>query len=267
MVTGEGNGPVNALDHALRPWIALTTVYPEIGKAFELIDFKVRILDQMQGTDAITRVLIETTDGTTALGSTVGVGPNLLEAAWEALTDSAISFGLRRHGELPADLSRARAPYAPAQMSGKCQARRAGCSRSVGSGGGTAGDPSGHGGPPGGAGEPAGRRIGGRRRPVRPRGGSGRADRRDLPQCCGGPGPRLPAVPSRSRMSSTACSWVGSDAGRGPASSTIRSRSRPVKGMPSASARLHAARRSRGAGAPGQMDESPASATAQASRS
>lgn len=96
VVTGEGNGPVNALDHALR--IALTTVYPEI-KAFELIDFKVRILDQMQGTDAITRVLIETTDGTTSW-STVGVGPNLLEAAWEALTDSAI-YGLIHAGVAP----------------------------------------------------------------------------------------------------------------------------------------------------------------------
>jgi 2-isopropylmalate synthase len=89
VVTGEGNGPVNALDHALR--LALTTVYPEISE-FELIDFKVRILDQMSGTDATTRVLIETTDGQRSW-STVGVGPNLLEAAWEALTDSAI-YGL-----------------------------------------------------------------------------------------------------------------------------------------------------------------------------
>ncbi|GIG22402.1 (R)-citramalate synthase [Cellulomonas chitinilytica] len=88
--TGEGNGPVNALDHALRQ--ALVRVYPEL-ESFELIDFKVRILDSMHGTDAITRVLIETTDGQTSW-STVGVGPNLLEAAWEALTDSAI-WGLR----------------------------------------------------------------------------------------------------------------------------------------------------------------------------
>lgn len=87
--TGEGNGPVNALDHALR--LALRRVYPEI-EAFELIDFKVRILDTEQGTDAITRVLIEMTDGATSW-STVGVGPNLIEAAWEALTDSAI-YGL-----------------------------------------------------------------------------------------------------------------------------------------------------------------------------
>ena len=58
--TGEGNGPVNALDHALRQ--ALVQVYPELEE-FELIDFKVRILDSMHGTDAVTRVLIEMTDG------------------------------------------------------------------------------------------------------------------------------------------------------------------------------------------------------------
>lgn len=94
--TGEGNGPVNALDHALRQ--ALMRVYPELG-SFELIDFKVRILDAMHGTDAVTRVLIETSDGQTSW-STVGVGPNLLEASWEALTDSAI-WGLRQRGIAP----------------------------------------------------------------------------------------------------------------------------------------------------------------------
>lgn len=93
VATGEGNGPVNALDAALR--LALTRVYPELAE-FSLIDFKVRILDTSHGTDAITRVLIETTDGQTAW-STVGVGPNLIEASWEALTDSAI-WGLRHRG-------------------------------------------------------------------------------------------------------------------------------------------------------------------------
>lgn len=86
VTTGEGNGPVNALDHALR--LALVGAYPEL-EAFELIDFKVRILDSMHGTDAVTRVLIEMTDGQTSW-STVGVGPNLLEASWEALTDATI---------------------------------------------------------------------------------------------------------------------------------------------------------------------------------
>ncbi|MFS0699871.1 citramalate synthase [Cellulomonas sp. 179-A 4D5 NHS] len=94
--TGEGNGPVNALDHALRQ--ALVRVYPVL-ESFELIDFKVRILDSMHGTDAVTRVLIESSDGQTSW-STVGVGPNLLEASWEALTDSAI-WGLYHHGVDP----------------------------------------------------------------------------------------------------------------------------------------------------------------------
>jgi 2-isopropylmalate synthase len=94
VTTGEGNGPVNALDHALRE--AIGQAFAEVSK-FELIDYKVRILDQGHGTDAITRVLIETSDGE---GSwvTVGVGHNVIEASWDALTD-AVTFGLRRHGE------------------------------------------------------------------------------------------------------------------------------------------------------------------------
>ncbi len=93
ITTGEGNGPVNALDHALRE--AIGQAYPEVAK-FELIDYKVRILDQGHGTDAVIRVLIETTDGT---GSwvTVGVGHNVIEASWGALVD-AVTFGLRRNG-------------------------------------------------------------------------------------------------------------------------------------------------------------------------
>jgi 2-isopropylmalate synthase len=70
-------------------------LYPEIVK-FELIDYKVRIVDQGHGTDAITRVLIETTDGQSAW-VTVGVGANVIEASWEALIDG-LAFGLRRHG-------------------------------------------------------------------------------------------------------------------------------------------------------------------------
>ena len=92
VVVGEGNGPVNALDHALREAIVLA--FPEVAK-FELIDYKVRILDQGHGTDAITRVLIETTDGESSW-VTVGVGANVIEASWGALLD-AIVFGLRRH--------------------------------------------------------------------------------------------------------------------------------------------------------------------------
>ena len=85
VVTGEGNGPVNALDHALRE--AIGQAFPEVAK-FELIDYKVRILDQGHGTDAITRVLIETTDGESSW-VTVGVGHNVIEASWGALVDGA----------------------------------------------------------------------------------------------------------------------------------------------------------------------------------
>ncbi|MEX0426517.1 citramalate synthase [Nocardioides sp. DS6] len=92
VVTGEGNGPVNALDQALRT--AITQAYPVVAQ-FELIDYKVRLFDQGHGTDAKTRVLIETSDGE---GSwvTVGVGPNVIDASWEALVDG-LTFGLRRH--------------------------------------------------------------------------------------------------------------------------------------------------------------------------
>ena len=95
IVTGEGNGPVNALDHALRT--AIERAYPVVNK-FELVDYKVRILDQGHGTDAVIRVLIETVDGE---GSwvTVGVGHNIVEASWEALVDG-FTFGLLRHKEI-----------------------------------------------------------------------------------------------------------------------------------------------------------------------
>jgi 2-isopropylmalate synthase len=92
VVTGEGNGPVNALDQALRA--AIEQAYPEVAK-LELIDYKVRILDQGHGTDAITRVLIETSDGESSW-VTVGVGANVIEASWGALVDG-VTFGLRRH--------------------------------------------------------------------------------------------------------------------------------------------------------------------------
>jgi 2-isopropylmalate synthase len=92
VVTAEGNGPVNALDAALRT--AIGQAFPEVAK-FELIDYKVRILDQGHGTDAITRVLIETSDGSSSW-VTVGVGHNVIEASWAALLDG-LTFGLRRH--------------------------------------------------------------------------------------------------------------------------------------------------------------------------
>jgi 2-isopropylmalate synthase len=96
VATGEGNGPVNALDHALR--LAIGQLHPEIGK-LELIDYKVRILDAAHGTDAVTRVLVETSDGTTSW-ETVGVGANIVEASWQALRDG-VTYGLLRAGVEP----------------------------------------------------------------------------------------------------------------------------------------------------------------------
>ncbi|KNX36686.1 citramalate synthase [Luteipulveratus halotolerans] len=93
VAVGEGNGPVNALDHALRE--ALASAYPELDK-LELIDFRVRILDASHGTDATTRVLVETSDGETSW-ETVGVAGNIVHAAWTALVDS-FTFGLLRAG-------------------------------------------------------------------------------------------------------------------------------------------------------------------------
>jgi 2-isopropylmalate synthase len=97
ITTAEGNGPVNALDQSLRD--AIGQAYPEVAK-FDLIDYKVRILDEGHGTDAVTRVLISTTDGERSW-VTVGVGHNVIEASWGALVD-AVTYGLRRHGQPPA---------------------------------------------------------------------------------------------------------------------------------------------------------------------
>jgi 2-isopropylmalate synthase len=80
----EGNGPVNALDNALRK--ALEKFYPEI-REMELVDYKVRILNERAATQATTRVLIESTDHKSRWG-TVGVSPNIIEASWQALEDS-----------------------------------------------------------------------------------------------------------------------------------------------------------------------------------
>jgi 2-isopropylmalate synthase len=85
----EGNGPVNALDLALRK--ALVPTYPQLA-LFHLADYKVRILDSDNGTEAITRVLIDTQNGTRRW-STVGASANIIEASWQALVDS-VEYGL-----------------------------------------------------------------------------------------------------------------------------------------------------------------------------
>jgi 2-isopropylmalate synthase len=85
----EGNGPVNALDNAMRK--ALSQHYPVLEK-FQLADYKVRILDSDNGTSAVTRVLIDTQNGTKRW-TTVGASANIIEASWRALAD-AIEYGL-----------------------------------------------------------------------------------------------------------------------------------------------------------------------------
>jgi 2-isopropylmalate synthase len=91
IATAEGNGPVNALDNALRR--ALLWKFPELERV-HLTDYKVRVLDTQHGTEAVTRVLIDSTDGD-ATWTTIGVNENIIEASWQALLDS-IHVGLLR---------------------------------------------------------------------------------------------------------------------------------------------------------------------------
>ena len=96
VATGSGNGPVNAIDTALRS--GLEKIYPEMAK-FELTDYKVRILEGRLGTGAITRVLVETSDGEKEW-STIGVHENVIAASAMALED-AVTYGLLRLGRKP----------------------------------------------------------------------------------------------------------------------------------------------------------------------
>ncbi|WP_335974204.1 citramalate synthase [Streptomyces sp. CA2R106] len=98
VATAEGNGPVNALDRALR--VALERIYPQLG-TFALVDYRVRILEGRSGTDSTTRVLITTSDGASEW-STVGVADNVIAASWQALED-AYAYGLIRAGLEPQD--------------------------------------------------------------------------------------------------------------------------------------------------------------------
>jgi len=87
--TAEGNGPVNAIDAALRA--ALLSRYPELSKV-HLTDYKVRILDGATATGAVTRVLIDATNGDRSW-TTIGVSANIIEASWRALEESLV-YGL-----------------------------------------------------------------------------------------------------------------------------------------------------------------------------
>jgi 2-isopropylmalate synthase len=88
--TAEGNGPVNALDRALRE--ALVEIHPHL-RDIELVNFKVRILDESKGTASVTRVLLDVSDGDRVWGS-IGVSENVIEASWEALVDS-LEYGMQ----------------------------------------------------------------------------------------------------------------------------------------------------------------------------
>ena len=93
ITTGEGNGPVNALDEALRS--ALRTHYPEVSN-LRLTNYRVRVLDSNESTGATVRVFLETSDGLDAWG-TIGVHPNVIQASWEALVDGIV-LGLFKAG-------------------------------------------------------------------------------------------------------------------------------------------------------------------------
>jgi 2-isopropylmalate synthase len=95
--TAEGNGPVNALDRALRD--AIGELHPHLAE-IELVDYKVRILDSHHGTDAVTRVLLDSADGPDSWGS-IGVSENIIEASWEALVDSLEYAFQPKHAPLP----------------------------------------------------------------------------------------------------------------------------------------------------------------------
>jgi 2-isopropylmalate synthase len=96
--TAEGNGPVHALDRALRD--AIGEIHPHL-KDIDLVNFKVRILDETKGTGAVTRVLIDASDGKDVWGS-IGVSENLIAASWDALVDS-LEFGM--HGGKPSPVA------------------------------------------------------------------------------------------------------------------------------------------------------------------
>jgi 2-isopropylmalate synthase len=90
----EGNGPVNALDRALRA--AIGARHPHL-REIELTNYKVRILDEAHGTGAVTRVLLDSTDGKREWG-TIGVSENIIEASWEALVDS-LAYAFQPRGD------------------------------------------------------------------------------------------------------------------------------------------------------------------------
>jgi 2-isopropylmalate synthase len=106
--TAEGNGPVNALDRALRD--AIADLYPRL-RDIELVNYKVRIIDEHKGTAAVTRVLIDASDGDETWG-TIGVSENIIESSWEALVDSLEYAMQGRERASTTDAQRAMTPPA-----------------------------------------------------------------------------------------------------------------------------------------------------------
>jgi 2-isopropylmalate synthase len=103
--TAEGNGPVHALDAALRD--AIGELHPHL-RDIELVNFKVRILDETKGTGAVTRVLIDASDGHDVWG-TIGVSENVIAASWDALVDS-LEYGMQPGRRPPETTSERPAP-------------------------------------------------------------------------------------------------------------------------------------------------------------
>ncbi len=95
VATAEGNGPVNALDGAVRS--AIGPHYPALS-GVHLVDYRVRVLDSAKGTGSVTRVLIDSTDGSRSW-TTIGVSENIIAASWQALSDSIV-YGLLHAGAL-----------------------------------------------------------------------------------------------------------------------------------------------------------------------
>ncbi len=114
VATGEGNGPVNALDNALR--LAIVRKYPHLGE-IDLVNYKVRILDEDKGTGAITRVLLDASDGERTWGS-IGVSENIIEASWLALVDS-IEYGMLHGAAGAGGHGAGQAPVQPAGEPGR----------------------------------------------------------------------------------------------------------------------------------------------------
>ncbi len=118
VATAEGNGPVNALDGAVR--LAIGSSYPALAE-MHLVDYRVRVLDSGKGTASITRVLIDSTDGDRTW-TTIGVSENIIAASWQALSDSIV-YGLLHAGSQEAGMTETAETAEPVGATGRAGAR------------------------------------------------------------------------------------------------------------------------------------------------